>query len=83
VALRDARAPPWPLLAACAARGAPALALLRFASEGDNAGDAAELAERCAELLELRRDGPWRPPAAWAAAFGAVAGADNDADDIF
>jgi hypothetical protein len=83
VALRDARAPPWPLLAACAAKGAPALALLRFASEGDNAGDAAELAERCCELLALRRDGPWRAPAAWAAAFGKLAGADNDADDIF
>jgi len=83
VALADCRSPPWPLLAALAQRGAPALALLRFASEGDNAGDAAQLAERCAELLELRGGPPWRAPLAWAAAFGAVAGADNDADDIF
>jgi proteasome assembly chaperone 2 len=82
VALRESRVPPWPLLAACGAHGlSGATALLLFASEGDNAGDAAALADRVAALLALPRDGPWRPPLSWAAAFGARD--DDDGDDIY
>ena len=43
--------PPWPLLAALAGRGAPALLLGRFAAEGDNVGDGLALAGAALELL--------------------------------
>jgi hypothetical protein len=79
VALAESRVPPWPLLGACAA-ARPTLALLLFASEGDNAGDAAALADKAAALLALPPT-PWRAPLSWASAFGAPpAGADSDED---
>lgn len=91
------RLPPWPLLAAARDKGAPpALALLSYATEGDNAADAVALAAAAVGVLGVRVPpsvdssssnasaavppsskgtisigaGPWRAPAAWAAAYG-------------
>ena len=92
----ERRLPPWPLLAAAKDGAAPpALALLSYATEGDNAADAVSLAAAAAGVLGVEvpstKDaaaaaapapsapfskgtipvsGPWRAPAAWAAAYG-------------
>lgn len=93
----ERRLPPWPLLAAArdGAAAPPALALLSYATEGDNAADAVSLAAAAASVLGVEvppatKDaassssaasfskgnntipvsGPWRAPAAWAAAYG-------------
>jgi hypothetical protein len=77
------RLPPWPLLRACegaaasggaAADGSaaplPALALLVYASEGDNAGDAVALVKGAAAVLGVDGQTEWRAPRSWGAAFG-------------
>jgi hypothetical protein len=83
VPLAHSRVPPWPLLAALGAAGLRnAVALLLFASEGDNAGHAAALAEHAAALLGLAHNGPWRAPLSWRAAFGA-SHAEEGHEDIY
>lgn len=86
----ERRLPPWPLLAAAkdGAGAPPTLALLSYATEGDNAADAVALAAAAAGVLGVEApsstskdssssakgtipvSGPWRAPAAWAAAYG-------------
>lgn len=90
----ERRLPPWPLLAVSKDdSAAPAtLALLSYATEGDNAADAVSLAAAAASVLGVKVSeesssssktaavvpqkgtisiaGPWRAPAAWAAAYG-------------
>lgn len=95
----ERRLPPWPLLAAAKSGAAPpTLALLSYATEGDNAADAVALAAAAAGVLGVEPppsecpaaaaaaappaasssgrggtipvSGPWRAPAAWAAAYG-------------
>lgn len=67
----DRRLPPWPLLAAAAGGGPPTLALLAYASDGDNAADAVALATVAARVL-LNGAAPktWTVPPAWRAAYG-------------
>ena len=69
------RLPPWRLLAA--AEGGtcpPVVALLSYASDGDNAGDAVALAAALAASLELEgQPKRWKAPAAWGAVYGAAA----------
>ena len=53
----------------------PALALLAFAAEGDNAGDAASLASGAAGVLGMGvPEGGWVAPRAWAALYGGGGG---------
>jgi hypothetical protein len=53
----------------------PALALLAFAAEGDNAGDAASLASGAAGVLGVGvPEGGWVAPRAWAALYGGGGG---------
>ena len=92
----ERRLPPWPLLAVAndSAVAPPPLALLSYATEGDNAADAVALAAAAAKVLGVEVpasassnasastsaafskkgtipvSGPWRAPAAWAAAYG-------------
>ena len=61
----ERRLPPWPLLAALAARGLPALSLVAVASEGDNARDGLEMAQTAAAVAHVHAD-TWRAPASWA-----------------
>jgi hypothetical protein len=85
VPLPECRSPPWPLVQACTHAGMPAAALLLFATDGDNAASAAELASRCHQLLPGASSAGggappnWRAPASWRVAFGAAA---PDADAL-
>lgn len=67
----ERRLPPWPLLASAAENGPPTLALLAFASDGDNAADAVALATVAARVL-LADAAPkaWTVPPAWRAVYG-------------
>lgn len=69
------RLPPWRLLAAADSGGCPpVVALLAYASDGDNAGDALALVAALASALALETEPKvWKAPAAWGAAYGAAA----------
>lgn len=63
--------PPWPQAAACAHLGLPVAAVLRFAAEGNNAGDAMELAAAAADALGLGLEPQALcAPSSWQQVFG-------------
>ena len=75
----ERRLPPWRLLGAAEAGegegGAPpTLALLAYATDGDNRADAAALATAAAGVLGVEAPAKgWAAPGAWGAAYGAAA----------
>ena len=69
----EGRLPPWPLLRECesGAPPLPALALLAFAAEADNEGDARLLTTGAAGVLGIGEPtGGWVAPRAWVALYG-------------
>lgn len=66
--------PPWPLISAAEGHALPLLAVLAFATEGDNVRDAESVADALGRHLlgdASRGAISWRQPLSWHSVYGA------------